>query len=73
MKRVQYTMFLQILGENGNAFLKGDYYTITPIVGGIYQFSYQTKGKVSVLHKGTRESCIQAAADFVMMTYEIVD
>lgn len=73
MKRVQYAMFLQVLGENGKALLKGDYYTITPLVGGVYEFAYQTKGKVSVLHKGTKESCVQAAADFVSMTYEILD
>jgi hypothetical protein len=66
-------MFIQVLGEKGNAFLKGDYFTITPKIGPVYEFAVQSKGKMSVLHKGSYESCVKAAADFVDMTYEFVD
>lgn len=73
MNKRQFAMFMQILKERGKAQIKNDYFYIMPRLGSVYKLTYHNNGKMSVLHVGTYDECVDVVKDFITMTYEITD
>ena len=71
MTRKQFAMFIKVLRETSNAYLKGDLYSIRSRVGSVYELCYHSKGNIVILHIGKFYDCVEAASDFVSASYEI--
>ena len=73
MNTRQYNMLLTSLRENHQA-VAGEYmFEIRQRVGEIYEFSQIWKGKKTVLHAGSQQECMEAAREFILMTFAVGD
>ena len=73
MNTKQYNMLLISLRENRQA-IAGEYmFEIRQRVGEIYEFAQIWKGKRTVLHAGPEQECLEAAREFILMTFAVGD
>lgn len=73
MNTKQYNMLLISLRENREARVGEYMFKITQRVGIIYEFVQIFRGKKTVLHAGTEQECLEAAREFILMTFAVGD
>lgn len=73
MNKRQYTMFMTMLNAKGVANVKTLCFTIKPLVGKKYSLVLANGNSDTVLNIGSYSDCVDAAGDYLQMTYNIVD
>lgn len=73
MNTKQYNMLLTSLKENHQA-TAGEYtFEIRQRIATIYEFAQIWKGKRTILHAGSESECLDAARDYIQMTFAVGD
>lgn len=66
-------MIVKCLKSNHHVTVGEYLFEITNRIDNIYEFVQIWKGKKTVLHVGYEKDCIEAAEDFIKVTFNIAD